>query len=181
LFAEQGFDGTTVDAIASRAETSIGSVYQFFDNKTDIFRAVAERCLEASRQLFARMVTSDAVGPDWEPLLDAAVEAFYTLQETEPAYRAIWANLQLYGEFAEADEALLREMIEGTAALFAIWRPDVEEAQRRLIAKMVVTTISSLLLFIAREEKDDARAMVEETKRMLRVYVASHLSEPPAS
>lgn len=181
LFADQGFDGTTMDAIASRAETSIGSVYQFFDNKTDIFRAVAERCLEASRQLFTRLVTPAVATSDWEPLLDAAVDAFYALQETEPAYRAIWANLQLYDEFAEADEAMLREMIEGTAVLFGIWRPDVEEDRRHMIAKMLVTTISSLLLFIAREEKREARAMVEETKRMLRGYVAGHLSESPQS
>lgn len=175
LFADQGFDGTTMDAIAGRADTSIGSVYQFFDNKTDLFRAVAERCLEASRQLFAQLTTVDFIGAGWQPLLDAAVEAFYDLQETEPAYRAIWANLQLYDEYAEADEALLREMTEATTALFSLWRPDVPEQRRRLIAKMVVTTVSSLLLFIAREEKQEARAMVDETKRMLRGYVAGHL------
>ena len=34
LFLDKGFDGTTTNEIARRAEISIGSLYQYFDNKT---------------------------------------------------------------------------------------------------------------------------------------------------
>lgn len=176
LFAEQGFDGTTMDAIASRAETSIGSVYQFFGDKLDVFTAVAERCLDSSRQVFAELIMNVA-GAAWEDVLDRAVDAFYDLQERVPAYRAIWTNLQLYGVYAEADEALIREIVEGTAGLLSLWDPKLGERERKLIAKMAVSTISSMLLFTARESQQEAREMVTETKRMLRAYLGLYL--PP--
>ena len=37
VFAEQGFEAATMEDIAARAETSIGSIYQFFPNKLAIF------------------------------------------------------------------------------------------------------------------------------------------------
>lgn len=180
LFAEQGFDGTTMDAIAARAETSIGSVYQFFGDKVDVFRAVAERCLENSRTVFAELIAG-AADATWEEALDRAVDAFYELQERVPAYRAIWTNLQLYGEYAEADEALVREIVDGTAGLLTLWVPDQGPEKRKLIAKMSVSTISSMLIFTARESQADARAMVKETKRMLRAYYRLYLPEAETS
>ena len=176
LFAEYGFEGTTMEAIAAGAETSIGSVYQFFDNKLDVFRAVAERCLERSRALFAQLTRVDLTQVHWTQVLDTALDGFYALQEGDPAYRAIWVNLQLYGEYAEADEALIHEMVEVTAGLLAGWELSLPESRRRLIATMVVNTVSSTLLFTARESPEVAREMVAEAKVMLRGYLGQYLS-----
>lgn len=176
LFADQGFDKTTMDAIAAGAETSIGSVYQFFDNKVDVFRAVAERCLERSGQLFGQLTAIDPSGVHWSLILDAALDGFYALQENDPAYRAVWANLQLYGEYAEADEALVREMIDTTASLISAWGPELAPARRKLIATMTVNTITSTMLFAAREKPRAAKQMVAETKVMLRAYLGQYLA-----
>jgi AcrR family transcriptional regulator len=43
LFAETGYEAATTNAIAARANTSIGSLYQFFPNKEAIFTALAQR------------------------------------------------------------------------------------------------------------------------------------------
>lgn len=180
LFADHGFDGTTMDAIAAGAQTSIGSVYQFFDNKLAVFRAVAERCLERSSLLFGQLTTIDPAGVHWSLILDAALDGFYALQEDDPAYRAVWANLQLYGEYAEADEALEREMIDTTASLIAAWGPELAPARRKLIAKMTVNTITSTLLFAAREKPSAAKQMVGETKVMLRAYLGQYLAPSDA-
>jgi AcrR family transcriptional regulator len=178
LFAEQGFEGSTMEEIAARAHTSIGSLYQFFSDKLDVFRAVAERCLDRSRGLFSQL-TAAGERLSWEEMLDRAVDAFFTLHREDPAYRAIWTNLQLYGEYAEADEALMRELSQASAALMALWRPDLPERKRRLVGRMVVGTVSSLLLMSARESDAAARDLVAETKLMLRAYLARHL--PPTA
>lgn len=43
LFAEKGFDGTSVDDIAEACGVASGLIYHYFDTKTDILRAVIER------------------------------------------------------------------------------------------------------------------------------------------
>jgi len=43
LFAEKGFDGTTVSDIASRSELAKGSLYQLFQSKEEIISAIIRR------------------------------------------------------------------------------------------------------------------------------------------
>lgn len=47
LFAEQGFAGTRLDAVARRAGVAKGTLYLYFDTKEDLFRAIAQAALEA--------------------------------------------------------------------------------------------------------------------------------------
>jgi AcrR family transcriptional regulator len=42
LFAEQGYDATTLKQIVTRADTSIGNCYFYFENKEAILLAIAE-------------------------------------------------------------------------------------------------------------------------------------------
>jgi AcrR family transcriptional regulator len=49
LFAERGFDGTSMNAIAKASGLTIGSLYQYFPNRDAIVDAVAELYLTAWR------------------------------------------------------------------------------------------------------------------------------------
>jgi AcrR family transcriptional regulator len=49
LFAERGFDGTSMNAIAKAAGLTIGSIYQYFPSREAIVDAVAQYYLEAFR------------------------------------------------------------------------------------------------------------------------------------
>jgi AcrR family transcriptional regulator len=49
LFAERGFDGTSMNAIAKAAGLTIGSIYQYFPSRDAIVDAVAQYYLEAFR------------------------------------------------------------------------------------------------------------------------------------
>src|ERR1700709_163915 len=46
LFLAQGFAGTTVAAIAARAEVSVETVYKTFGGKPGLVRAICERALQ---------------------------------------------------------------------------------------------------------------------------------------
>jgi len=43
LFAEKGFDGTSIDDIAEACKVAPGLIYHYFDSKVDILRALIER------------------------------------------------------------------------------------------------------------------------------------------
>ena len=52
VFAEEGFEAATMEGIAARAETSIGSIYQFFPNKLALFDALARHYHDKLRMFF---------------------------------------------------------------------------------------------------------------------------------
>jgi AcrR family transcriptional regulator len=180
LFATHGFDATTMEAIAAASGSAIGSVYRFFPNKQAVFRAVADRALDQVRALFIEIIggVRESGELEWFTLLDRALDAFAEIHASEPALRAIIANLQLYGEFAEADERMTREFIAATTGALSAWAPQLDGTTRRIIATMIVQTTSAMLLMSHREAPDMAAAMLEHTKLMLRRYLEPWVGAP---
>ncbi|MGO9103187.1 MAG: TetR/AcrR family transcriptional regulator [Mycobacterium sp.] len=61
LFLDRGFHGTSVDAIAKAAGGSRATVYQYFEDKEDIYRELAAQCLPAVLDHASRL---GPLGPD---------------------------------------------------------------------------------------------------------------------
>lgn len=76
-FGREGFHGTTMQDICEEADLSPGAVYNYFDGKDDIIRAIAEESRDA---------------------LDALFE---TIDEEQPAPQVLAALLERLGAFAE--------------------------------------------------------------------------------
>jgi AcrR family transcriptional regulator len=172
LFATAGFEATTMEAIAAAASTSIGSVYRFFPNKPAVFRAVARVALgrvEAAVLEVLELAVRDSA--DWRTLLDGAIDRLALIHREDPAVRAVLANLQLYGEYADEDEKLTRQFVASTAALFSVWARSMPEHERQVVATMVVQTITGILVLAHREPTALADAMLEHLKLMLRRYL----------
>src|SRR5579871_2385856 len=91
VFAENGYEAATTNAIAIRANTSIGSLYQFFPNKFAILNALAKRYqvklngflsdtresdLDSLQMLLTRLIdrTADyyAANPAFQPMFYAS-------------------------------------------------------------------------------------------------------------
>lgn len=178
-FARFGFAETTMEGIAARADTSIGSVYQFFPNKRALFREVALRCLEQSRRGYSELLGPEPLALPWNVLLDRFIDGFRRLHDGSVFMQAVWRNLELYGEYAEADQALLRDLVEATAMLFAGWVPDLPAKTRRVISIMLVNTVATMILVLAREpDAAVGDAVVRETKLMIERYLSGYLGEP---
>ncbi|MCZ7683991.1 MAG: TetR family transcriptional regulator [Sandaracinaceae bacterium] len=177
LFAAEGLEAVRMEAIAARAGTSIGSLYQYFPDREAIFFALAERVLERSRAAFDALVpVALAERPAWEELLDRAVDGFAaTLRD--PSLRAVWMHLQLYGEVVEADAALHEEIIERSAELFGGYMPGASEEERRRVATMTVDVVGAVLFMATRRDAARAEAMIEELKVLLRRYLAPYLQQ----
>lgn len=64
LLVERGYAGTSTNAIATRAGVSIGSLYQYFHDKEDVFRGVVHRHRQevepVIRTMIERMTHPDA-------------------------------------------------------------------------------------------------------------------------
>lgn len=177
-FAQFGFSDTTMEGIAARAGTSIGSVYQFFPNKHAVFRELARRSMQMARDNYAALLGPDPLSQRWDVMLDRFIDGFRRLNDDNIHMRAIWRNLELYAEYAEEDQALMRELVEATAMLFGGWLPKLDADKRKVVATMLVNTVAAMMLVLAREG-DDGRgeAIMEETKLMLKRYLAVYLGD----
>lgn len=180
VFATAGFETATMEAIAERAKTSIGSLYQFFPNKLALFEALAERAIERSRADVDQLLDDEAKSASWRDLLDAAIDRFASLREADPDFRAMLVNFQLYGVYAEEDKALHRHTIDRVTAMVRRFAPGLGLAQRRVVATLIVEIISALLLQAQREEPAFARKLMEETKTLLYRYLAPYIESAGA-
>jgi TetR/AcrR family transcriptional repressor of mexJK operon len=94
LFTTQGFDGTSMDAIAAAAGVSKLTVYSHYQDKERLFVAAVE-CV-CQEQMPAEIFLADLKGPIRRQLLTIA-RAFFSLITSEEAlavHRTIVANAQ---------------------------------------------------------------------------------------
>lgn len=99
LIGSQGSDAMKMGEVAARAGVSIGSLYQFFPDKSAIIRALAERHTAAGRSCIdgalAAVRTREALLIAFTDLIDA----YYAIFRASPVTRDVWSGMQ-------ADKAL---------------------------------------------------------------------------
>lgn len=170
--ARVGLDATTIEAIAERAGTSVGSIYQFFGGKEGIFQALVMLYLDGSRALFEGLLLESRGSATWETLLDRAIDAFAAFDREGPLFRAIWTNWHHAHGVAEIAVALNREFARQVQGLLATFAPRIPKAKRPVVATTVVEVMSATLLAAARSnDRKFSDAMVAEAKVVLRCYL----------
>jgi AcrR family transcriptional regulator len=178
MFATIGYDAATTESIAERAETSIGSVYQFFPNKRALFDALTERFLGGARDFFQQFVEAADDVPSWEALIDMVVDGFWAMQTGSRAFRAIWIHGNLSLELVQATEAVNREIAEQTAVLFERFAPELSAKKRELVAAAAVETVSTMLFVATRRGEPFAASLLDETKVLLKRWLAPYVTRP---
>jgi AcrR family transcriptional regulator len=87
LFAERGFEGTSIEVLASRAEVSKPIVYEHFGGKEGLYAVVVDREV---RQLLSMMRSSLTAGDDPHVLLEQAAFALLDyIEESSDGFRIL--------------------------------------------------------------------------------------------
>ena len=175
VFVEAGYEAATTEAIAARAGTSIGSLYQFFPNKEALFDAMSTRYLGQAETLFEQLLTPEVLDVPWAELLDRLLDAFRAFHRATPAFRAVWVNLQLSPAFVAAGVALNARFAERVQLVLARQAKGLPRARRPLVATMIVEVASAMLLTTLRHDEATAAALVAETKVLLRRYLRPYM------
>ena len=105
LIATKGSDSLKMSEIAERSEISIGSLYQYFPDKSSVIRTLAERFNAESRRCIetALVAVQDAQG--LREAYSDLLEQYYDIAQAEPVMRDIWSGMQ-------ADKQLLALELE---------------------------------------------------------------------
>ncbi len=173
VFAEDGFEAATMESIAARAETSIGSIYQFFPNKLSLFNALARHYHEKVRAFFDLLLGGPLLEQPWGDILDSGIDAFSLFHEQEPGFRAVWVGLHLTPEVITEGEAINREFAKRIEAVLAAKLIDLPAKMRPVVATMMVEILTAMLIVSARRPAE-AKALMTETKALLRRYLAPY-------
>ena len=176
LCAEGGLEAVTMEAIAQRAGTSIGSLYQFFPNQDALVAAVAQRYVaDLERLLAASDAAADPAAPI-DALVDAVLEPFVRFHRTHPGYFAILFAPQGSAALARLRGGVRQRLVRRVETLLAQRAPQLAPAKRRRLALTAVEAGRALLQYTEQSvPAGGRRAMRAELRDMLVAYLAPWL------
>ena len=141
LFAEQGFDETTVEQIAARAEVSTATFFRYFGTKGEVIISGLGYPLPELEQAIIERPSSEndltavrrAIGDVWIPLLDQKrIERQVRAAATSPLLRGLLTDLSVNWQ---------RVIAEGLAKRSGLKEPD---DKCRLVAAMALAVESTV-------------------------------------
>lgn len=146
VIGEIGFEAATTNMFAERANTSIGSVYQFFENKDAIIAALCDR---HASELDPLLQEAQAREPVCEHQMESMLNILGEYYATHAGFRAL-----LYGTYAPVEmriinEHLSRPMVERFAKTIRQFAPETSDFETHLHAEVLIYAFSRILYHLA--------------------------------
>ena len=175
MFIEEGYEITTTNAIAIRAEVPIGTLYQFFDDKTAILYALAERYSNLFRQQFEQLDSESNMLLPLPEYVEQIVDTIVKFFQDYPGYHAIFMQAQgTVTEIEELDQATDQEFIQDWAIELAQRHSKLTEQEFEVVAFVLVKAIGTILWLSLSEEQEFRQRLIKETKRFTLSYLQSY-------
>jgi AcrR family transcriptional regulator len=175
MFIAEGYNTTTTNAIAARAEVPIGSLYQFFPDKGAIVQALAVRYMEVLQQRFNDLHTAATSQMNLSEYVDFIIDATEQFFKDYPGYHAIFMQVQdTIPELEAIESAADNALIQDWANILLQYHPGLELADYETIAFMLVKAIGTLLWLSLSQEAVLRQRLVVETKRLMLSYLQSY-------
>jgi AcrR family transcriptional regulator len=157
VFAEEGFEGATMEAIASRARTTKPTLYARFGSKEELFAAAVEREYDLRKtRLFEAYGTGD--DSPFRERLRTWVTAYFDLAAERPEGFALISEGERYATSAPAIERGASAIIDRIAEL--VIRTSGRPSRRggRLVASMISGMLRSCATEALRDDSIDLAA-----------------------
>jgi AcrR family transcriptional regulator len=169
VIAEVGYKPATMSAIAERAGSSIGSLYQFFPNKESVVEALRAQYVKELEKLWTRFA-SDSRSLTTGELVSRLVDSLIQFAETHEAF------LALLEAPPTANSPRRREIIRTRIARMILERnPKMSRSEGFRAASVVQQIVKGLLTLYARADKTEKAAVVSEFDTVLAGYLAYKL------
>ena len=184
VIAEVGVEQATTNAIAARAETSVGSLYQFFPNKDAIVQAIAARYVRELGEVLEESMPDYVWTLPADAMADHVVTPLARFHDSHPAYRHVWlATLDRCD--IRCGEAELHEAVHQRISAMLRRRCPLATAEEIETSSHVCQEMVHALLNLASTLPVAHRPpLVREIKRALAAYATSlesRAGEPDAT
>lgn len=175
LFAEIGYESVTTDAIAARANTSVGGLYRFFPDKLAVFHALLDRYLNQLRELSAVLHTEEAMQVTLDVYVNQLVDGFDQFVSANSAFRTVFVQSRLISTTTAFIAAFYQELAQQFTAYFAAHNPSLEQSHRELIATISVEVACTLDILAVSRDRTFQHQVLTETKKLLIAYLGLYL------
>ena len=180
VFAEAGFAAATIQQIADRASTAVGSIYQFFPDKLAIFHALSIEHIRQAQMLDATFLAADIDRP--LVLLASEFVDMWASYLEQPIPRCIILQYHLQpipGLFPSIDEMLQRQSIQldRHARMYRQRNPNLSEAKSKLLAEVARDMCNSLFLRALQSDDRHRQELYAEIKDVIYSYLNPHIGD----
>jgi AcrR family transcriptional regulator len=176
LIARGGSDHLKMSEVAASAGISIGSLYQYFPEKSALVRMLAERINARSRECIREALAQVSDLASLQSSFAGLVDLYYSIVTEQPVMRDIWSGMQ-------ADRQLLALQVAESRACGQMLADAMHKVHGRAHAKRIGLAAflmwelgeATIRLAIAVEPAEGA-ALVEAYKRMALREITSPLA-----
>jgi AcrR family transcriptional regulator len=166
LFADKGYDATTMTEIAQRAGASIGSLYQFFPSKEALAEALFSRYVE---RVTSMMEELGKRAPGLSPLrlANRLVDLMLDVRSDRDAAAVLSGAVASIVERRKPLRGAFRRQI---AAILRAANAKLSEKSAAEAAALIAHVLK-LVPTLAKEEEDGGQALVAQARKMLAAYI----------
>lgn len=172
VLEREGYARFTTTRVAERAGVSVGSIYQYFPNRTALIAELLRRHLATVTEAVGAAALAHARAPLLQ-LVDALVESLVAAKREGLAHTRL-----LHPAFEDVDgapviRAAMQSAVGSLAALFAARGDFPAQRDPRLVAEMLVAALSAPLNEWAMHDPERLAdpAILAELKRLAAGYV----------
>jgi AcrR family transcriptional regulator len=171
LVLEIGTDSITTNHIARRADVNVGTVYHFFKDKFEIFRAVIGRIISVLGEAVDEAVSKPAASDvEWiERVIDAHERFYFKNKGAIRLFLAISRNLEMKSLWDDYYD----EKLPKYARALKKNCPHIPASRRMAVALMLNEALMEMLdeAIIEVKPKRERETLLREIRFLLRGYV----------
>lgn len=156
-----------MNELARHAGVNIASIYQYFAGRPAILRELVER-LSTNYRVTMFTALQGAGDESLDALLDAILDGYLALLETEPMYGILWAELRQEPELRDLDIADTRENAKILAVAFAPYFPGVSTERSERVAFLACELSYAVFRLIPALPEDAMAALMAEYRILLK-------------
>ncbi|MGI5131151.1 TetR/AcrR family transcriptional regulator [Pseudonocardia sp. CA-107938] len=167
VFAERGYEAATTNAIAATAGISPGSLYQFFDNKDAIARALAERYADELAAAHDDAFRGKPADLSTAGLVERVLTPLVQFNRRHRAFKTLFARTDMPPTLTEATAPLQAALSDRVVAELARRTPGATPHQLRRAATVAIQVTKALMPLIASAEPDESAWYLSHLQRLL--------------
>ncbi len=165
-----GYEALSTADVAKAANVSIGTLYQFFDNKDDLMHAIAEEHLEDMQAFSRELFGPDAIYVPPHILVSRAIDWLVQHNMVNPSYEQIFGESWGDPALMKLQETAMGGIVEGLATVIRHHAPQLAEENVQVGAALLVYTTKTMFMLLGQTPVAAHALVIGQTKTMMLSY-----------
>jgi AcrR family transcriptional regulator len=178
VFAAQGFEGASTNAIAAEAGVSPGSLYQYFKDKEEIAFALAERYVAELEQAQDAAFEDDAPPAGLVESVRSVIAPLVAFNVANPGFKALFARTDMPPALAQAVLPIHDRIHRRVRHRLDLLLPTVPADELDRVATVAVQMVRGLMPLIVAASTDERAMLTAELEAALTTYLGEVARRP---